>query len=118
MSAQRIGVEGGDILVEVPEAQARGLGQGLRRMDPERYGDLHHPGDAFAYDIFTQVARGLRSPVELDPLDGLEVERVLAVGESQSAFTLTTYVNGVQPLTEQFDGFLIHSRGLGRRRAR
>jgi len=35
----------------------------------------------------------------------------LAVGESQSAFALTTYANGVQPLTEEFDGFLIHSRG-------
>jgi hypothetical protein len=33
------------------------------------------------------------------------------VGESQSAFTLTTYVDGVQPLTREFDGFLIHSRG-------
>ena len=111
VSAQRIAIEGGDIAVEVPQAQAAGLGQGLRTRDPERYGDLHHPGDAFAYDIFTQVARALRSPGELDPLDGLEVERLLAVGESQSAFTLTTYVNGVQPLTEQLDGFLIHSRG-------
>ena len=35
---------------------------------------------------------------------------MLAVGESQSAFTLTTYVDGVQPLTHEFDGFLIHSR--------
>ena len=33
------------------------------------------------------------------------------MGESQSAFALTTYANGVQPLTEVFDGFLIHSRG-------
>ncbi|MGH9086153.1 MAG: alpha/beta hydrolase domain-containing protein, partial [Acidimicrobiales bacterium] len=30
---------------------------------------------------------------------------------SQSAFALTTYVNGVQPLARAFDGFLIHSRG-------
>ena len=35
----------------------------------------------------------------------------LAVGESQSAYALTTYANGVQPLTGLFDGFLIHSRG-------
>jgi hypothetical protein len=111
VSAQHIAIEGGDIAVEVPEARARGLGQGLRARDPERYGDLHHPGDAFAYDIFTQVSRAVRDADGLDPLDGLDVERVLAVGESQSAFTLTTYVNGVQPLTEQLDGFLIHSRG-------
>jgi hypothetical protein len=111
VSAQRIGVEGGEVAVEVPQAAAAGAGRGLRGLDPERYGDLHHPGDAFAYDIYTQVARALRSPGEVDPLDGLDVERLLAVGESQSAFALTTYVDGVQPLTGAFDGFLVHSRG-------
>lgn len=117
VSAQRIGVEGGEVAVAVPGAADRGLGQGLRRQDPERYGDLTHPGDAFAYDIFTQVGRGLLASgsasgsADPDPLGGIEVERLLAVGESQSGFTLTTYVNGVQPLTEMFDGFLIHSRG-------
>src|SRR5699024_7814590 len=29
----------------------------------------------------------------------------------QSAYALTTYVNGIQPLTRAFDGFFIHSRG-------
>jgi hypothetical protein len=45
------------------------------------------------------------------PLGGGLVDRVLAVGESQSAYALTTYANGVQPLTGAFDGFLVHSRG-------
>jgi hypothetical protein len=111
VSAQRIGIEGGEVAVEVPGAEGLGLGRGLRAQDPDRYGDLRHPGDAFSYDIYTQVARALRAPGEVDPLDGLDVERLLAVGESQSAFALTTYVNGVQPLTAMFDGFLVHSRG-------
>jgi hypothetical protein len=119
VSVQRIGVEGGDVAVAVPGlGDMAGAGTGLKAQDPERYGDLSHPGDAFSYDIYTQVARALREPSEgsgggdaVDPLDDLEIERVLAVGESQSAFALTTYVNGVQPLTEMFDGFLIHSRG-------
>lgn len=113
VSAQRIGVEGGDVAVAVPGSEGLGLGQGLRSQDPERYGDLSHPGDAFAYDIFTQVGRGLLASGSgsTDPLGGIEVDRLLAVGESQSGFTLTTYVNGVQPLTGMFDGFLIHSRG-------
>src|SRR5690606_1245474 len=50
-------------------------------------------------------------PGDTDPLGGLRPERLLAVGESQSGFALTTYVNGVQPLTRAFDGFLVHSRG-------
>jgi hypothetical protein len=111
VSAQRVGVEGGDVAVSVPGGEALGLGRGLKGQDPERYGELVHPGDAFAYDIFTQVGRGLLAHGETDPLEGLDVARVLAVGESQSAFALTTYVNGVQPLTRMFDGFLIHSRG-------
>ena len=34
----------------------------------------------------------------------------MAVGESQSAMFLTTYVNAVDPLVRLYDGFLIHSR--------
>lgn len=105
VSAQRIGVEGGTAVVAVEGAPTGGL----KGNDPERYGDLHHPGDAFAFDIFTQVGRALRQPGAV--LGDLVPERLLAVGESQSAFALTTYVNGVQPLTGAFDGFLVHSRG-------
>ncbi|MBX3286902.1 MAG: hypothetical protein KF703_16255 [Actinobacteria bacterium] len=113
VSAQHIGVEGGPVAVAAPGAELTGAGKGLKAFDPERYGDLSHPGDAFAYDLYTQVGRALRSPGDLDPLDGLDVDRLLAVGESQSAFMLSTYANGVQPLTHEFDGFLIHSRGGG-----
>ena len=107
VSAQHIGIEGGPTAVSVSAAEGLS-GRGLRALDPERYGDLHHPGDAFSYDIFTQVARALRTG---EVLGDLEPERVLAAGESQSGFTLTTYANGVQPLTRAFDGFLVHSRG-------
>lgn len=109
VSAQKIGVEGGAVAVSTGLSAAPT--GGVKEHDPERYGDLAHPGDAFAYDIFTQVARALREPGEVDALGGLVPERLLAVGESQSAFALTTYVNGVQPLTQAFDGFLLHSRG-------
>jgi hypothetical protein len=111
VSAQAIGIEGGPVAVVAPGAAERGAGKGLKGIDPERYGDLAHPGDAFAYDIYTQVVRALRSPGEVSPLDGLDIGQVLAVGESQSAFALTTYANGVQPLARQIDGFLVHSRG-------
>ena len=111
VSCQMIGVEGGGVAVQAPGAADMGAGTGLRALDPERYGDLHHPGDAYCYDIYTQVAQALRSPSGLDPLAGLAVERILAVGESQSAMTLTTYVNGVQPLAGAYDGFPVHSRG-------
>lgn len=107
VSAQLIGVEGGPVLVSAPGAEGI-VGRGLTVLDPERYGSLAHPGDGFAFDIFTQVGRAVR---EGGPATGdLEPEVVLAAGESQSALALTTYYNGVQPLTEAFDGFLVHSR--------
>jgi hypothetical protein len=109
VSTQLIGVEGGFTAVEVDVAGAEAQGKGLKALDPERYGDLSHPGDGYSFDIFTQVARALR---EGGPATGdVAPERLVAVGQSQSAFALVTYVNGVQPLTQAFDGFLVLSRG-------
>jgi len=109
VSAQHIGIEGGPVAVGVGIAEGL-AGAGLKAIDAERYGSLSHPGDAFSYDIYTQVARALRAGAD-GALGDLRPERLLAVGESQSGFALTTYVDGVQPLTRQFDGFLVHSRG-------
>ena len=109
VSAQSIGVEGGPVLtrVNVPGSEAAGLG--LKKVDAERYGSLQHPGDAHSFDLFTQVARSIRSGGPA--LGDLVPAHVVAAGESQSAFALVTYINGVQPLTEAFDGFYVHSRG-------
>jgi hypothetical protein len=109
VSAQRIGVEGGPVLVKVQGvAGAEDQGKGLKAIDPARYGTLEHPGDGFSYDIFTQAARALRTGAGLS---GLRPQRLIAAGESQSAFALVSYINGVQPLTHAFDGFFVHSRG-------
>jgi hypothetical protein len=111
VSAQRIGVEGGPVIVKVegvPGIEA--AGKGLKKVDPARYGDLEHPGDQYALDIYTQVARAVRAGAGIDRL---EPERVIAAGESQSAFALVSYYNGVQPITKTFDGFFVHSRGGG-----
>lgn len=105
VSAQEVGVEGGegfDVALALPP---------LKEADPERYGTLDHPGDAFSYDIFTQAGVAVRGEGDgTRPLDGYEVEHLVAMGESQSAFRLTTYVNAVHPLVDVYDGFLVHSR--------
>jgi hypothetical protein len=109
VSAQRIGIEGGPVLVAVPGFETL-VGKGLKAMDAERYGSLSHPGDGYSFDIYTQVARAVRAggPV----VGGTTPEVVIAAGESQSALALTTYYNGVQPLTSAFDGFFVHSRAF------
>lgn len=103
VSAQRVGIEGG----------GGAFSLSLKAIDPVRYASLHHPGDSFSYDMYSQVGRALRAPDGVDPLGGLQPQRVLAVGESQSAIRMVTYVNGVHPLARVYDGFLIHSRGGG-----
>lgn len=106
VSAQQVGVEPGGLGIEIPDVDPAALAP-LKDWDPERYGDLHHPGDDVSYDIFTQAAAAAKA----GPLGDLDVRHTIAVGESQSAFRLTTYVNAIQPVTHAFDGFLIHSRG-------
>jgi hypothetical protein len=44
-------------------------------------------------------------------LSGLHPRTVLAVGESQSAGRMVTYIDAVAPLARVYDGFLVHSRG-------
>ena len=98
VSAQKVGIDG---FAQNP--------QGLKAWDPKRYGSLVHPGDAYSYDIFTQVAGAIgpeRDRQDLDPMGGLKVERLIAAGASQSAARLRTYINGVHPLAGVFDGFL------------
>lgn len=99
LTTQKVGIEG-----LPPEPQ------GLAAWDPERYGTLSIPSDDYSYDIFTQGALAVgrdrvRQPV--DPMGGLEVQRVVGQGGSQSAGRLGTYVNAIQPLSNAFDGFIL-----------
>jgi hypothetical protein len=79
--------------------------------DPVRYAALSHPGDAYANDIFSQLAKAVRAPQGVNPMGALKVTRVLAAGQSQSASKLDTYVRQVQPAAHVIDGFLIHGGG-------
>ncbi|WP_420427404.1 alpha/beta hydrolase domain-containing protein [Algiphilus sp.] len=77
--------------------------------DPVRYAALNHPGDTYAFDMVSQIARGFRAPVGTDPMGGLRPEVILIMGQSQSAIRLHQYVNEVQARARAIDGFLIHA---------
>jgi hypothetical protein len=65
------------------------------------------PGDPLSWDIMTQVAAALKANTgDNKPLPGLTVDKVIALGESQSAMRLTVYYNAIQPLARFFDGFV------------
>ncbi len=103
VSAQKAGIDGGGITEGIH----------LKILDPARYGSLVHPGDAWSFDIFTQVGRLLRLPAADNPLRGLTTQRLIAAGESQSAACLVTYINGIDPHAEVFDGYFVHGRPAG-----
>jgi Alpha/beta hydrolase domain len=104
VSAQKVGIEGGGFVEGIH----------LKALAPDRYDTLVHPGDAWSFDIFSQVGEMLRLPAGDGPLGDLEPKHLLATGESQSAACLVTYINAVDPVARIFDGFFVHGRpGLG-----
>lgn len=103
VSAQKAGIDGNGV-------NLTGISLPLKTVSPLRYGSLVHPGDKYAYDIFNQAAKAVLQPGNFEPLGGLQVERAIATGESQSAYFMMTYVNAIAPMEKLFDGYLIHSR--------
>ncbi|MGC1424541.1 MAG: alpha/beta hydrolase domain-containing protein, partial [Terracidiphilus sp.] len=99
-------------------AQRAGIKQ-LNAWNPARYGSLSAEasnddpqggtlddrGDVLSWDIFGQVGAALlnhRGPN--DPLAGLVIKHLIAVGESQSALRLTAYYNSIQPIHNLYQG--------------
>ncbi len=104
VSVQKVGIDGGGFAESIH----------LKLLAPERYGGLEHPGDAWSFDIFTQVGALARIPGDENPLRGLVADCLIAAGESQSAAGLVTYINAIDPHARLFDGFFVHGRpGVG-----
>lgn len=83
---------------------------GLREWDQPRYGELDIPNAGMACDIFTQAAQAVgpqRQTGGNDPMGGLAVERMIAVGVSDAGSAVLSYANAVQPVEHTFDGLII-----------
>jgi hypothetical protein len=92
--------------------------QGLIPWDSERYGSLDIPNDGMSYDIFTQATRAVsqnRPREGVDPMGGLEVKKIFAMGESQSGSRVLSDANGVQPI-ETYSTLLLSSPAPGAER--
>ena len=62
------------------------------RGDAARYANLSHPGDSYSYDIFSQAGQAIRDDAPT-MLGGLKPKHFIAIGESQSAGRLVTYID-------------------------
>ncbi|HLG87966.1 MAG TPA: alpha/beta hydrolase domain-containing protein [Alphaproteobacteria bacterium] len=108
VSAQREGVDGSPPKPGSPFVD-------LVRWDPERYGSLHIPSESLSYDIYAQVAKAVASPqarTGVDPLDGLAVKKVLAIGDTFAADHLVVVYDALQPIAHPFDGYFIGWRHI------
>lgn len=81
----------------------------LKVWDPLRYLPLQHPGDAYALDLYAQVAKSLFARQGPAPLGSLQPRRVIAMGESQSGAYMAIYANAVQRDHQVFDGIFVHT---------
>ena len=111
VSAQSVGIQGGGFNLGAIAGGDGPMVTPLKEFSPEHYGTLSHPGDSYSYDIFSIAGALVREPKGVDVMDGLEVEHLIAYGESQSAGRMVSYVNGAHPIAKVYDAFFIHSRG-------
>ncbi len=89
-----------------------------KQWDPVRYAAISHPGDAWAFDMLSQIVQAFRNPPvagSLDPMGDLgasSVEHVLVAGQSQSALRLRDYLDEWLPehadAAGLVDGVLLH----------
>jgi hypothetical protein len=92
-----------------------GVPNGLKNWSPTRYGSLDVTdggtvtSDRLSYDIFAQGMQAVRRAPSV--LGGLDVERVVAAGVSQSAGRLGVYVNAIHPLAPIADAVLLYIGG-------
>ena len=106
----------------VVSAQQMGIDT-MKQWSDGRYGslDVTHDGmatrDELSYDIFSAVGKAIHrvgessANGEVDILDGLKAEQIIATGHSQSASRLATYLNNVHPLEPVYDGVMVHGGG-------
>lgn len=55
-------------------------GLSMTGADPDRYGTLDHPGDAYSFAIFSQAMQAIKHPEGTSPLGDLDTEVVIATG--------------------------------------
>jgi hypothetical protein len=80
----------------------------IRQANPDRYASLDVNSGALSYDIFSAAGRAVREHPQV--LGGQPAQWLVAVGNSQSALRLATYVNAFQNQEDVYDAVVIHSR--------
>ena len=106
-----VDAQAGGIYGQAGSIAAKDGAGGIKQTNPTRYASLDHPGDSFSYSIYEQTGQALHADGS-QLLGGLVPQHVIALGESQSAFRLVTYIDALQPLSPGvYDAYFVYSRG-------
>ncbi len=80
----------------------------LKGWDPQRYDSLHHPGDDYSFDIYSQAVQAIRHPHGIDPVAGITITHVIGYGQSQSASRFDGYLcNGADQAAHLIDAAIM-----------
>ncbi len=98
------------------------LPQSQRNPNPPLFITPSNPADedGLVWDIISQTGALLKSRTPGNPFKGYKVDKVYAIGHSQSAMILTTYINAIQQNAvlsngkPVFDGFLLYTGSVAR----
>ncbi len=85
----------------------------LKSYDAQRYATINHPGDTAADAIFSQAAVAVRSQGELILGPCMPVKTMIALGQSQSAAMLGSYITNTHPKAQVYEGYMLHSSPFG-----
>ncbi|MDD9934788.1 MAG: alpha/beta hydrolase domain-containing protein, partial [Myxococcales bacterium] len=91
-------------------AQAAGVSS-LLTVDPERYANVSHPGDASANTIFSRAGAAIRAQPDLVLGVCMPPHAVLGLGQSQSSGRLVDYLNSAAAADQVYDAIMTHSGG-------
>jgi len=80
----------------------------LAKWSPSRYGSLHSDSEGLAFEIWAEGIKAARAPGAVDPLGGLPVTRVIALGASQSSIFEQAYYNSNQAKDRVIENALSH----------
>jgi hypothetical protein len=109
VGAQEVGVCGNK--VPAPGAEVCSP-TSLKGWDAERYGSLHHPGDEYSFDIYSQAVQAVLHPGKVNPVSGLRIQNVIAYGQSQSSTRLDDYLcNGADARARLIDAAIVDADG-------
>jgi hypothetical protein len=80
----------------------------LKGWDATRYGSLHHPGDDYSFDIYSQALQAIRRPKGINPVAGITIKHVIGYGQSQSATRFDGYLcNGADAAARLIDSAIM-----------